>query len=157
MRLGGDNGLAARSQDVYNLILTPGERADAVFTPADPPGMQNVLRWVPTERGYGSTYNRASEPMVAIETVADAPVTPEPIPTVLRTIEPIDVTAAKQRTLDLTIAIASTVEMGVNGVPYWQAKPLRDRARRHGGLAHRQQHGLLAPVPPARLLLPGPG
>ncbi len=123
MRLGGDNGLAARSQDVYNLILTPGERADAVFTPADPPGTQNVLRWVPTERGYGSTYNRASEQMLAIETVADAPVTPEPIPTELRTIEPIDVTDAKQRTLDLTIAIASTVEMGVNGVPYWQAKP----------------------------------
>ena len=62
--------------------------------------------------------------MLAIETVADAPVIPEPIPTELRTIEPIDVTAATQRTLDLTIAIASTVEMGVNGVPYWEAKPL---------------------------------
>ncbi len=124
MRLGGDNGLAARSEDVYNLIVTPGERADAVFTPADPPGTRNVLRWVPTERGYGSTYNRSSEPMLEIETVADAAVTPEPIPAELRAIEPIDVTAAKHRTLDLTIAIASTVEMGVNGVPYWQAKPL---------------------------------
>jgi len=124
MRLGGDNGLAARSQDVYNLILTPGERADAVFTPADPPGTNNVLRWVPTERGYGSTYNRASEQMLAIETVADAPVAPEPIPAELRAIEPLDITAATQRTLDLTIAIASTVEMGVNGVPYWEAKPL---------------------------------
>jgi FtsP/CotA-like multicopper oxidase with cupredoxin domain len=124
MRLGGDNGLAARSEDIYNLILTPGERADAVFTPADPPGTRNVLRWVPTERGYGSTYNRASEPMLTIETVAETPVIPEPIPTELRTIEPIDVSNAKHRTLDLTIAIASTVEMGVNGVPYWQAKPL---------------------------------
>jgi FtsP/CotA-like multicopper oxidase with cupredoxin domain len=124
MRLGGDNGLAARSEDVYNLIVTPGERADAVFTPADPPGTRNVLRWVPTERGYGSTYNRASEDMLAIETVADAPVTPEPIPTELRTIEPIDITAANHRTLDLTIHIASTVEMGVNDVPYWQAKPI---------------------------------
>ncbi len=124
MRLGGDNGLAARSQDVYNLILTPGERVDAVFTPADPPGTQNVLRWVPTERGYGSTYNRSSEQMLAIETVSEAPVIPEPIPTELRAIEPIDITAAKHRTLDLTIEIASTVEMGVNGVPYWQAKPL---------------------------------
>ena len=123
MKLGGDNGLAARSQDVYNLIVTPGERADAVFTPADPPGTRNVLRWVPTERGYGSTYNRASEQMLAIETVADAPVTPEPIPAELRTIEPIDITNAKHRTLDLTISIASTVEMGVNGVPYWQSKP----------------------------------
>jgi FtsP/CotA-like multicopper oxidase with cupredoxin domain len=123
MRLGGDNGLAARSEDVYNLIVTPGERADAVFTPADPPGTSNVLRWVPTERGYGSTYNRSSEPMLNIETVADAPVIPEPIPTQLRTIEPIDITNATHRTLDLTIHIASTVEMGVNDVPYWKAKP----------------------------------
>ena len=36
MRLGGDNGLAARSSDVYNLVVTPGERADAVFTPGRP-------------------------------------------------------------------------------------------------------------------------
>ena len=57
-------------------------------------------------------------------TVADAPVIPEPIRSELRTIEPIDITNATHRTLDLTIAIASTVEMGVNGVPYWQSKPL---------------------------------
>ncbi len=124
MRLGGDNGFAARSQDVYNIILTPGERADAVFTPADPPGTHNVLRWVPTERGYGSTFNRSSEQMLAIETVSDPPVVPEPIPVELRTIERLDVSSATHRTLDLTIDIASTVEMGINGVPYWQAKPL---------------------------------
>jgi FtsP/CotA-like multicopper oxidase with cupredoxin domain len=124
MRLGGDNGLAARAEDVYNLIVTPGERADAVFTPADAPGTTNVLRWVPTERGYGSTFNRASEPMLDIETVADAPVTPEAIPAELRAIEPLDVTTARQRSIDLTIAITSTVVMGVNGVPYWNAKPL---------------------------------
>ncbi|HUQ52560.1 MAG TPA: multicopper oxidase family protein [Gammaproteobacteria bacterium] len=124
MRLGGDNGLAARAEDIYNLIVTPGERADAVFTPADAPSTTNVLRWVPTERGYGSTFNRASEQMLKIETVADAPVTPEPIPTQLRTIEPLDVTNAQQRTLNLTIAITSTVEMGINGVPHWNAKPL---------------------------------
>jgi FtsP/CotA-like multicopper oxidase with cupredoxin domain len=124
MRLGGDNGLAARAEDIYNLIVTPGERADAVFTPADAPGTTNVLRWVPTERGYGSTFNRASEEMLRIETVADAPVTPEPIPTDLRAIEPLDISNARHRTLDLTIAITSTVEMGINGVPYWNAKPL---------------------------------
>jgi FtsP/CotA-like multicopper oxidase with cupredoxin domain len=124
MKLGGDNGLAARSADVYNLFLVPGERADAVFTPADAPGTTNVLRWVPTERGYGSTFNRSSEHMLTIETVVDAPVTPEPIPVELRAIEPLDVSDAKHRTLDLTIAITSTVEMGVNSVPYWNAKPL---------------------------------
>ena len=124
VRLGGDSGLAARAEDIYNLIVTPGERADAVFTPADAPGSTNVLRWVPTERGYGSTFNRASEPMLLIETVADEPVAPEPIPTQLRTIEPLDISNARHRTLDLTISITSTVEMGINGVPHWNAKPL---------------------------------
>jgi FtsP/CotA-like multicopper oxidase with cupredoxin domain len=130
MRLGGDNGLAARSSDVYNLIVTPGERADAVFTPADAPGSRNVLRWVPTERGYGSTFSRSSEDMLYIETVADAPVTPEPIPTELRAIEALDLTNATERTLELTIAITrSNVEMGVNGQPYWKAKPLEASLR----------------------------
>jgi FtsP/CotA-like multicopper oxidase with cupredoxin domain len=130
MRLGGDNGLAARSSDVYNLIVTPGERADAVFTPADAPGSRNVLRWVPTERGYGSTFSRSSEDMLYIETVADAPVTPEPIPTELRAIEPLDLTNATERTLELTIAITrSNVEMGMSGQPYWKAKPLEASLR----------------------------
>jgi FtsP/CotA-like multicopper oxidase with cupredoxin domain len=62
--------------------------------------------------------------MLRIETVADAPVTPEPIPAELRTIDPIDVATAKHRTLDLTIAIESRVEMGINGVPHWDAKPI---------------------------------
>jgi FtsP/CotA-like multicopper oxidase with cupredoxin domain len=124
MRLGGDNGLMARSEDIYNLIVTPGERADAVFTPADLPGSRNVLRWVPTERGYGSTFNRAAEEMLLIETVADAAVVPEPIPAELRAIEPIDVANATHHTMNLTIAIDSTVEMGINGVPHWKSKPL---------------------------------
>jgi FtsP/CotA-like multicopper oxidase with cupredoxin domain len=125
MKLGGDNGLAARAVDTYGLLVVPGERADAVFTPADAPGSTNMLRWVPTERGYGSTFNRASADMLKIETVADAAVTPEPIPTDLRHIEPIDVTGATERTLNLTIAINSgNVEMGVNGIPFWKAPPL---------------------------------
>ena len=123
MRLGGDNGLAARSSDVYNLILPPGERADAVFTPADPPGSSNMLRWVPTERGYGSTFNRSTEDLLKIETVDAAPVTPEPIPTELRTIEPIDITNATERTVELTISISSSdVWMGINGVPFWDSQ-----------------------------------
>lgn len=125
VRLGGDNGLAARSADVYNLIVTPGERQDAVFTPSDEPGTHNVLRWVPTERGFGSVFNRPSEDMLFIDTVADAPVTPEPIPTELRTIERMDLTNALQTTLELTIAIDERVEMGVNGIPYWKSTPIQ--------------------------------
>ena len=125
LRLGGDNGLAARTSEAYGLLVTPGERADAVFTPTDPPGTTNILRWIPTERGYGSTFNRPAEDMLRIETVDAAPVEPEPIPAELRTIEPIDITNATERTLDLTISITSTdVEMGINGVPFWKAEPL---------------------------------
>jgi FtsP/CotA-like multicopper oxidase with cupredoxin domain len=125
VRLGGDNGLAARSAPAYNLIVTPGERQDAVFTPNDEPGSHNVLRWVPTERGFGSVFNRPSEDMLNIETVADAPVVPETIPTELRTIEPIDVSGAFHTTMNLTISIGERVEMGINDVPYWKSTPLQ--------------------------------
>ncbi|HEY8522116.1 MAG TPA: multicopper oxidase family protein [Gammaproteobacteria bacterium] len=125
MKLGGDNGLAARSADVYNVVVTPGERADVVFTPNDPPGTRNVLRWVPTERGYGSMFNRPRVDMLHIETVEDDPVVPEPIPEVLREIEPVDVSGATERTIELTIAIQREgVTMGINGEPYWSSDPL---------------------------------
>ncbi len=121
-RLGGDSGLAARSQDVYNVVVTPGERVDAVFTPVSEPGTVDVLRWVPTERGYGSLFARAQVDMLRIETVDLPPVVPEPIPETLRTIEPIDITDATEHKLELTIAISSSdVTMGINGVPYWRA------------------------------------
>ena len=49
--------------------------------------------------------------------------TPEAIPIDLRAIEPLDISTARHRTIDLTIAINSKVEMGVNGVPHWKAEP----------------------------------
>ena len=123
--LGGDNGFAARSADVYNVIVTPGERADVVFTPADEPGTRNVLRWVPTERGYGTVFARPREDMLLIETVSAPRVAPEPIPEVLRSIEPIDVAGAVHQRIELTIAIGhSDVVMGINGVPHARVKPI---------------------------------
>ena len=123
--LGGDNGFAARSADVYNVIVTPGERADVVFTPADEPGTRNVLRWVPTERGYGTVFARPREDMLLIETVSAPRVAPEPIPEVLRSIEPIDIAGAVHQRIELTIAIGhSDVVMGINGVPHARVKPI---------------------------------
>jgi FtsP/CotA-like multicopper oxidase with cupredoxin domain len=132
IKLGGDNGLAERSVELNRFVLVPGERADLVFTPSDEPGATRMFRWVPTERGFGSLYNRPRVDMFAIETVAAAPVAPEPIPALLREIEPIDVTNANELTLDLTIDFANTrhgreVVMGVNHVPYWDSKPLEAR------------------------------
>jgi FtsP/CotA-like multicopper oxidase with cupredoxin domain len=128
VRLGGDNGLAARSEDLYSMVVAPGERADAVFTPADPPGSHKVLQWVPFDRGYGTTFNRPREDLLAIDTVDAPAVTPEPIPETLRTIEPIDVAGATERTLAFTIALdGPNVVMGFNGVPYDHARPIETR------------------------------
>jgi len=124
-RLGGDNGLAARSAETYNLKVTPGERADAVFTPADPPGSTRTLQWSPVDRGYGTQFARAREPLLEIETVDLPPVTPAPIPRELRTIEPVDITNAVERTLNFTIAAHDNkIEMGINGRPFWNAEPI---------------------------------
>src|SRR5215831_6955794 len=128
VRLGGDNGLAARPEDVYNVVVAPGERADAVFTPADPPGSHKVLQWVPFDRGYGSTFNRPREDLLAIDTVDAPAVAPEAIPTELRTIAPIDVASATERKLAFTIALnGRDVVMGFDGVPYERATPIEAR------------------------------
>ena len=128
VHLGGDGGLAERATEVYRVQLVPGERADIVFTPSDPPGTERMLQWVPTERGFGSLFNRPREDMMHIETVADAPVRPAAIPEVLRAIEPIDVEGAIEQTLDFTIDLSNNdVVMGINGIPYWNMKPLKAR------------------------------
>ena len=131
-KIGGDNGLAERSVETNRVVLVPGERGDIVFTPSDEPGTTRMLQWVPTQRGFGSLYNRPREDMLVIETVDAQPVTPAPIPEFLREIEPIDVTDATELTLDLTIDMHTTgygkeVVMGINGKPYWDSKPLEAR------------------------------
>jgi FtsP/CotA-like multicopper oxidase with cupredoxin domain len=130
IRLGGDNGLAERSAETRRVILVPGERADLVFTPADAPGTVKPMRWVPTERGFGSIYNRRRVDMFEIETVAAPAVIPERIPEFLRTIPRIDISGASEIPLDLTIDFETTrsgreVVMGINGQPYWDSRALR--------------------------------
>jgi FtsP/CotA-like multicopper oxidase with cupredoxin domain len=132
IKLGGDNGLAERSRATNRIVLVPGERADLVFTPSDEPGTARTLEWIPTERGFGSVYNRPREDLIYVDTVADAAVTPEPIPEFLRPIERIDVANAKELTLDLTIDSekqrdGTKVVMGINGIPYWNSKPIEAR------------------------------
>jgi FtsP/CotA-like multicopper oxidase with cupredoxin domain len=132
IKLGGDNGLAERSLATNRVVVVPGERADLVFTPSDAPGTLKTLEWIPTERGFGSLYNRPRENLLDIETVADAPVVSEPIPETLRTIERIDLTNAKEITFDLTIDSetqrdGTKVVMGIDGVPYWKSKAIEAR------------------------------
>ncbi len=124
-KLGGDNGLAAHTSTVDQIKVTPGERADFVFTPPDAPGTTDVLKWYPTDRGYGTTFNRLSEEMMTITTVDETPVTPAVIPQQLRDIEPIDITGATEKEINLTIVIDDNqVVMGINGLHHDHAVPI---------------------------------
>lgn len=126
IRLGGDNGLMARSESIDQLVLTPGERADYVFTPPDAPGTEDVFKWYPVDRGYGTTYLRVSEPIMNMVTVDLPAVTPETIPTELRTIEPIDITGAAEQEINMTIDLSGNdvVVMGFNDLPHEHAVPI---------------------------------
>jgi FtsP/CotA-like multicopper oxidase with cupredoxin domain len=124
-RLGGDNGLAGRPEKLPRITISPGERMDLSYTPAVEPGTTQNLRWLAYDRGYGTTVNRIPENIMAIRSVPDEAVLPEPVPDVLRKIPPVNVAGAVQHTLDLTINLdGDGVEMGINGVPHWDAKPL---------------------------------
>jgi len=126
VKLGGDSGLAARASRAEAIKLVPGERADLVFTPSDRPGTKGVLRWLPTNRGFGSLYNRPAQDMMVIETIAEAPLNPVNIAGRLRQIKPIDTRGALEREIRLTIEAKpdSIFEMGINGVHYRHSKPL---------------------------------
>jgi FtsP/CotA-like multicopper oxidase with cupredoxin domain len=125
VRIGGDNGLAAASSAADHVLVTPGERADIVFTPSDAPGTERVMYWLPPDRGYGTQTGRGRDPLLVLETVDLPPVVPAAIPTELRAIPAIDLANAVTKTLELTIEIdRGAVVMGINGVPYERAKPL---------------------------------
>jgi FtsP/CotA-like multicopper oxidase with cupredoxin domain len=128
-RLGGDAGLAARSEQVASVVIVPGERADLVFTPGGEPGSTDVLQWVPVDRGFSSTFNRSREPLLTLEIADLPPVVPAPIPRELREIEPLDLTGAVEQSLDMTIDtnFRNEVVMGINGIPHWNVVPLEAR------------------------------
>ncbi len=123
--VGSDGGMAEHTHTVDEIKLVPAERYDFVFTPPDEPGADGKFRWYPTNRGYGSTYNRLAEDIMNMHTINEPAVTPEPVPEQLRKIAPLDLKDAKERTLNLTIGYDKdeNVAMGINGVHYKDATP----------------------------------
>lgn len=126
IKLGGDNGLAERSEQLNEIKVVPSERADFVFTPSDEPGTEEILYWQPIDRGWGTAFNRPAVEMMTLETVDKPAVLPEKIPSSLRRIETIDITNAKELLIDLTVSQpeGKPLEMGINGLPYWDVEPI---------------------------------
>lgn len=128
-RIGGDNGLAAYSELVPRIIITPGERSDFVFTPSNEPGEERIMRWGAVNRGFGTTDFRPPVNMLVIETVDETAVIPAEIPSQLRSIEALDISNAVEQSLEMTIELGGEdeVTMGFNGIPYWNMSPLEAR------------------------------
>jgi len=124
-RIGGDNGLAGRSESAPRFILTPAERGDFVFTPINDPGTA-LMRLGSVNRGFGT--ERRPEDLMYVETVDLPAVEPMAIPENLRTIEPIDLSGEViEKELEMTIGMGDGIRnviMGFNGIPYWNMEPL---------------------------------
>ena len=136
--------------------ITPGERADAVFTPADAPGTRAHAELVAARIAATAPSSRGrARPMLEIETVDLPPVAPHRSRSELRNIEPIDLAGATERTINLTIMTASgnKVTMGINGRPFWNSsRSWRTSAKRKSGSSSTTR--ISASVPSARLFLP---
>jgi FtsP/CotA-like multicopper oxidase with cupredoxin domain len=124
-RIGGDGGLLPQAVHLDRLLLTPGERVDAVVAPTGDPGSELAVRWIPYDRGYGSTEFRDPEDVFAIRFAEQPAVKPPAAPEVARLIEPIDTTGATLVEIALTQgSVDDKVVLGINGVPSWEAEPL---------------------------------
>jgi FtsP/CotA-like multicopper oxidase with cupredoxin domain len=130
VRIGGDGGLISAPVETERLVLTPGQRADVLVTPDGEPGAKVAVRWVPFDRGFGSTEYRPEENVLFVELTRDAPYVEDPIPTELRTLAPLEVRDTDlRRAISLTAAtVDGKLVMGIDGVPSWEAEPLHARA-----------------------------
>jgi FtsP/CotA-like multicopper oxidase with cupredoxin domain len=125
-RIGGDGGLITAPLESDRVLVIPGERADVVVTFQGPPGARLPVRWIPYDRGFGSTEFRPEEDVFYVELSADAPVDEVPLPATLRDVPPLDVAGpARIRSIALTQAtVDGRLVLGIDGVPSWEAAPL---------------------------------
>jgi FtsP/CotA-like multicopper oxidase with cupredoxin domain len=125
-RIGGDGGRIESPVESEMLVLTPGERADVLVVPRGAPGTTLVVRWVPFDRGYGTTFNRPEEELFRIHLDNEPIATPTPLPPLGRTISPIEPSSATTVSLELTKNDENgQLAMGINGIPSWKAMPLQ--------------------------------
>lgn len=125
LRFGGDGGMIERPVQSETIVLAPSERAEVVFTPTAEPGTTLPVRWVPYDRGFGSTIRDEVEVMQVELADQDAYVD-SPLPALSRSIEPLDLSSAEEVTLELTRNDLEdgTFALGINGIPSWEAPPL---------------------------------
>jgi len=120
LRIGGDGGFFETPTQSERLVLIPGERADVLVTPTGEPGSNLVMRWVPYDRGYGSTFMRPDVDVMTMRLVERGATQREPVPARLRAIPPLDPRGARVQEIRLvsqTINGNLTMGVTINGKP----------------------------------------
>jgi len=124
-RIGGDQGLIEMPQTSDRVLLTPAQRADVVLDLALPSASTRAVRWVPYDRGFGSTEFRTEATLFTIQTSTEPGQTSPPLPVLQREIPLIDISNATRQFLELTqSAPGEPFSLGINGVAFDHAPPL---------------------------------
>jgi FtsP/CotA-like multicopper oxidase with cupredoxin domain len=125
-RIGGDGGLQEYSQQISELVLAPGERADVIVAPHATPGEEVVLRSGLFNRGYGSVEYRDIEDLLKIDFVQLPAYDGPPPPKVTRTISPNLTTGSREVPIHLTLAQLpnGSFEYGIDQVPFAKGRPI---------------------------------
>jgi FtsP/CotA-like multicopper oxidase with cupredoxin domain len=119
LRIGGDGGRLSRPVEVERPVLIPGERADLIWEPAGEPGQEIPLRWVPYDRGWGSTYNRPEVEVARIRLSSDPPRAQAALPELARPLVAYDLAGARDVTIRLTRNDQNgKFALGINGRPF---------------------------------------
>jgi FtsP/CotA-like multicopper oxidase with cupredoxin domain len=128
-QLGVDGGYLEAPRETDTVLVIPGGRADVIVTPTGAPGTELTVRWVPYDRGYGTTFMIPDEALFKVALVDGVVPAQAPLPARLRTIAPIDTSTATAREVALTQDLSTgKLVLGINGVPAWDAKALEAHA-----------------------------
>ncbi|MBX7195930.1 MAG: multicopper oxidase family protein [Sandaracinaceae bacterium] len=126
--IGGDRGLHDGPRVLTRPVLTPGQRLDAIVVPQGSVGQTIALRWIPYDRGFGSTEFRDPEDLLYVE-LERGPDRAVPMPTIpSRPFEPIVAATPTDLHVELTRNDRDGhLALGFDGVPGWEATPFPAR------------------------------
>ena len=125
-RIGTDGGLSEYGVDLERIVLAPAERLDVLVVPTGTAGKPLDVRWVPFDRGYGSTEYRPEETLFTIDFAEEPASVVESPPPTSNTVPPLDLTGATLVDLELTQEFDENGKLilGINGLPTDLAEPL---------------------------------
>jgi FtsP/CotA-like multicopper oxidase with cupredoxin domain len=123
-RIGNDGGLLPEPIEEERVLIIPGQRADVLVTPSENNGGTQFLKWIPYERGFGSTEFRTEEQILRLSLNSDPPGKESPA-NFAREIEALDTqdaTTVQMRLTQMEDAQGNLL-MGINGIPFEELDP----------------------------------